>query len=138
MAVGARLTVFQILDMSDNWQTIQCDFKQFNYRGEITISEDETFCEVQKDVSSPNNSFSGNGVLNLDTDKAFRVFRAIQKAGVARPFRYGPGGSDTGDFGISGNAFLGTVEIQATAGQNVQITFEGAVDGDDFDFTWPA
>lgn len=139
-------TVFQIEDPesqvadvpgSGDFVEIHCDLNTLTYRRQQEIEEDRSFCDTQKDYGSPNISVSGAGRWAGDVDRAFRLLSKAQREKIKIGYRYGPGGTATGAYGLSGILIVGTTEIGARVGQLQALTFEAGVDGEDHEFTWP-
>lgn len=136
---SSRRTVLQLEDPDNpgDFIEIQCDLNQLTYSPVTTIEEDQSFCDTQKDYGSTNISITGSGRWAGEVDRAFRILDNARRNAVKIGYKYGPGGSDTGDYGLSGILIVGRVEIGAQVGQLVGLSFDAGVDGNDVEFTWP-
>lgn len=135
---SSRRTVFQVEDQDNvgDFIEIQCDLNQLTYSPVTTIEEDQSFCDTQKDYGSTNISVSGAGRWAGEVDRAFRILDRARRTATKIGFRYGPGGSDVGDYGLSGILIVGKAEIGAQVGQLVGLSFDAGVDGNDYEFAW--
>ena len=137
---AASRTVFKIRPVGDTdpHVAIQCDMNALTYDSNVSIAEQATFCRTDKDYGEPNGSISGGGNYTGDVAGAYTIMKAAQRAKEKVEYLYGPEGDDNGSPGLSGIMIVGRVQIGAQVGQLVNFTFEGGIDGDDHDFTWPA
>lgn len=138
-------TVFQIEDMdtqvdeaphTGEFVEIKCDLNSLNYQSGKNIDEQGTLCGTQKDYGRFNGTIGIGGLYSGDVDRAYRLLKKAQTASRKIGYKYGPGGSDTGDYGLSGIAIVGQIDIGAQVDQLQQITGSLGIDGQDFEFTW--
>lgn len=142
---AAARTVFQIEDYetqvgdvpgTGDFTDIRCDLSSLQYNSGVEIAEERTFCGTQKDYDSPNGSIALNGLFSGNVERAYRLLKKAQRAQKKIGYRYGPEGADTGDYGLSGIAIVGDVNIGANVGELQKFDGQLGIDGQDVEFTW--
>jgi hypothetical protein len=137
MSISASQTVLQFEDTADVMRTLQCDLDDIDYGGSSSITKKETFCAVTKTKGNPDIAISVTGIYTGDADGAWDVFYDLWRETTGpRLYKYGPEGSGTGAFMLSGVSYLTEYHIKATAGGDVSISAKFEVDGNDYRSTW--
>src|SRR5262245_11833529 len=136
MSSPASLTVLQLTGADDQLHTLQCDLTDISYGGPRSVTKTETFCAVSKSIGNPDITITGTGLYDGDSASAARVFYGLWYETDPKLYKYGPGGSATGAFLLSGEFWLTDYSIKATAGGDVTVDFSAEVQGNDHASTW--
>jgi hypothetical protein len=118
---------------------LECDMDTFEWDATRSTSTKKTFCASRTSVGNAAISFSGSGLYSGDNDAIHEIMSELRRySGAALPIAYGPVGNAPGALRIYGNGWITNYKISHNADEDIVVSFEGVLDGDDAEDTWPA